>query len=90
MESETDNRIRVSTREFREKLRDYVDIVRTQDKEVILQSNKKDMAALISYERLTELLRKAGELEDNQKPSKTRRRPQPFNSKPSACSDAII
>lgn len=88
MSSDLDNRIRVSTREFRSKLRDFFDTVRMGGKAIIVQSNEKDIVAIVSIERLNELERKEKELDS--KVIEPHRRSQPFNSKPSVSISTVV
>lgn len=84
MSEDSGNYIYAKTRDFRGRLRDYVEAVRFLGKEVILQSNRKDIAVLVSYERWIELKKKAGELEVNEKskPKKPHKRSGPFSLEP--------
>lgn len=59
-----DDEIYVKTRDFREKLRGYIENARFAGKAIIVQSNQKNVAVLISYERWIELKRKEIEVED--------------------------
>lgn len=62
MADNSDNRIVFTMiREFRDKLRDWVDEARVSKKEVIIQNKGKNVAVLISLDRWLELREKAGE-----------------------------
>lgn len=90
MAGKQDNRIYVKVSEFREKLRGYVDEIRELNREVIVQSSKKNVIVAMSYERYLELKQKAGEsTEEELKPHKTRKRLH-LNNEPLTCTDAII
>lgn len=89
MEEDSKNYIIAKTREFREKLRDYVDVTRVSKKEVVVQSNKKNVAVLMSFERWIELKRKAGEsVDDILKEASTHRRLS-VDNEPSMCLAAL-
>lgn len=62
MADNSDNRIVFTMiRDFRDKLRDWVDEARVSKKEVVIQNKGKNVAVLISLDRWLELREKAGE-----------------------------
>ena len=90
MAGKQDNRIYVKVSEFREKLRGYVDEIRELNREVIVQSSKKNVIVAMSYERYLELKQKAGEsTEEEPKPNKARKRLH-LNNEPLTCETALV
>jgi hypothetical protein len=87
--SDTDNRIRVSTRDFRSKLRDFFDTARISGKAIIVQSNEKDIVAIVSIDRLDELERKEKELESKNKVIKPHKRSVPTSLEPLVSYDTV-